>query len=88
VRAASFEALRRGPFERHGVLLGRRTFAHVAPLRSFRRLLAPVDASLAPGSRAVDRGVRIRGVTGGYAGRGPDLGALERGRTRLRFGPR
>jgi hypothetical protein len=87
-RFASFAALRRGPFERHGTLLGRRTLAHVLPLRSFKRALGPRDPSLARGSRAVDRGVRLPGVTGGFAGRAPDLGALERGRRAPRYGPR
>jgi hypothetical protein len=70
------------------VRLGRRTLAHVTPLRTYRRLLRRLDASLARGSRAVDAGARIAGVTNGYAGRAPDLGALERGRPQPRFGIR
>ena len=87
-RFANLAAVRRGGIERGGVLLGRRTLAHIAPLRGHRRLLRPLDASLARGSRAIDRGARIAGVTGGFAGRAPDLGALERGRPRPRFGIR
>jgi hypothetical protein len=80
--------VRRGGIEHGGVLLGRRTLAHIAPLRGYRRLLPPLDASLARHSRAIDRGARIAGVTSGFAGRGPDLGALERGRKRPRYGIR
>jgi hypothetical protein len=87
-RFRSFAALRRGGIERHGRLLGRRTLAHVRPLRGYRRLLPRVDASPARRSRAIDAGRRIPGVTDGYAGRAPDLGALERGRERPRYGPR
>ena len=87
-RFASFAAVRRGGLERGGVLLGRRTLAHVSPLRTYRRLLPRIDASLARGSRAVDAGARLPGVTNGYAGRAPDLGALERCRRRPRFGIR
>jgi hypothetical protein len=88
-RYESFAALRRGGrFERHGTLLGRRTLARVEPLRTFRRRLAPRDVTLARRSRAVDRGARIRGVTNGFRGRRPDLGALERGTRPPRYGVR
>jgi hypothetical protein len=87
-RFANLAAVRRGGIERGSVLLGRRALAHVAPLRGYRRLLRPLDASLAPGSRAIDRGARLPGVTNGFAGRAPDLGALERGRRAPRFGIR
>jgi hypothetical protein len=87
-RFAGLAAVRRGGIERGGVLLGRRTLAHIAPLRGYRRLLPRVDASLAARSRAIDRGARIAGVTSGFAGRGPDLGALERGRPHPRYGIR
>jgi hypothetical protein len=88
-RYDSFAAVRRdGRFERRGTLLGRRTLARVKPLRSFRRRLRPRDATLARGSRAIDRGARIPGVTSGFRGRAPDLGAIERGARRPRYGPR
>jgi hypothetical protein len=87
-RFPSLAAVRRGGIERGAVLLGRRTLAHVKPLRTYRRLLRPLDASLARGSKAIDRGGRLPGVTNGYAGRAPDLGALERGRRKPRFGIR
>jgi hypothetical protein len=88
-RFGSFAALRRdGRFERHGTLLGRRTLARVKPLRSFRRRLAPRSPELARGSRAIDRGARIPGVTTGVRGRAPDLGALERGARAPHYGVR
>jgi hypothetical protein len=43
---------------------------------------------LKPGSKAVDRGVRIPGVNDDFTGRAPDLGALEIGRPQPRYGPR
>jgi hypothetical protein len=88
-RFDSFAAVRRGgAFERRGTLLGRRTLARVRPLRSFRRRLRPRDASLAGRSRAVDAGAMIPGVTERFRGREPDLGALERGARRPRYGVR
>ena len=87
-RFANLAAVRRGGIERGSVLLDRHTLAHVDPLRGYRRLLRPLDASLARGSRAIDRGARLPGVTEGYAGRAPDLGALERGRRRPHYGIR
>jgi hypothetical protein len=87
-RFPNLAAVRRGGIERGAVLLGRRTLAHVKPLRTYRRLLRPLDASLSPGSKAIDRADRLPGVTNGFAGRAPDLGALERGRRKPRFGVR
>src|SRR4051794_35593019 len=87
-RFASLAAARRGGIERGSVLLGRRTPPPVKALRTYRHLLRPLDASLARGSRAIDRGARLPGVTNGFAGRAPDLGALERGRPRPRYGIR
>jgi hypothetical protein len=87
-RFANFAALRRGGIERGGTLLGPHTLAHVAPLRGYRHLLRPLDGSLAARSRAIDRGERLPGVTDGYAGRAPDLGAIEHGRPRPRYGIR
>ena len=47
-----------------------------------------VDFRLKPGSAAVDRGVALPGVTDGFTGRAPDLGALEVGVAAPRYGPR
>jgi hypothetical protein len=46
------------------------------------------DFRLKPGSAAVDRGVVLPNVTDGFAGRAPDLGALELGQTPPHYGPR
>jgi hypothetical protein len=43
---------------------------------------------LRPGSKAVDAGVPIPTVNDGYAGRAPDLGALETGKPEPKYGPR
>jgi hypothetical protein len=47
-----------------------------------------VDFRLKPESPAVDRGLRLATVTDGFTGRGPDLGALERGQPAPVYGPR
>jgi hypothetical protein len=46
------------------------------------------DFRLKPGSAAVDKGVALPNVTDGYAGRAPDLGALEVGQRPFHYGPR
>ena len=46
------------------------------------------DFRLKPGSAAVDRGTNLPNVTDGFAGRAPDLGALEVGQTPPHYGPR
>jgi hypothetical protein len=47
-----------------------------------------VDFRLKPGAAAVDRGVVLPNVNDGFAGRAPDLGALEVGQRPLQYGPR
>jgi hypothetical protein len=47
-----------------------------------------LDFRLKPGSAAVDRGVSLPTVTDGFAGRAPDLGALEAGQAMPQYGPR
>jgi hypothetical protein len=47
-----------------------------------------LDFRLKPESPAVDRGLPLATVTDGFAGRGPDLGALERGQPPPVYGPR
>jgi hypothetical protein len=47
-----------------------------------------IDFRLAPGSRAVDAGVRIPNVNDDHAGAAPDLGAYEVGRDAPVYGPR
>ncbi len=46
------------------------------------------DFTLAVGSGAIDAGMVLPGVTDGFAGRAPDLGALESGRPVPPYGPR
>src|SRR3954469_9227408 len=46
------------------------------------------DFSLKAGSAAVDRGTPLPGITSGFTGSAPDLGALERGTPAPHYGPR
>lgn len=46
------------------------------------------DFTLAPAASAIDAGTVLPGVTDGFAGRAPDLGALESGRSVPAYGPR
>ncbi|MEA2429112.1 MAG: hypothetical protein QOF37_2740, partial [Thermoleophilaceae bacterium] len=85
IRAPDLAVLRRPGLEQHGVVLSSGTFAHIRPLRTSRRLLAPLDAALSATSPARRRGVPIPGITAGTA---PDLGALQRGSPRPRYGVR
>ena len=54
------------------------------------RLYRPEDQdfTLAAGSAAIDAGTVLPGVTDGFTGRAPDLGALESGRPVPAYGPR
>jgi hypothetical protein len=54
------------------------------------RLYRPEDQdfTLTPGSRAIDAGTVLPGVTDGFTGKAPDLGALESGRAVPAYGPR
>jgi hypothetical protein len=54
------------------------------------RLYTPeqVDLRLAPRSRALDAGVELPGITDGFRGRAPDLGAYEQGADLPHYGPR
>ena len=47
-----------------------------------------LDFSLQSGSAAIDGGVTLPNVTEGFAGRAPDLGALESGQEAPHYGPR
>jgi PA14 domain/Right handed beta helix region len=48
--------------------------------------LATNDFSLLAGSSAIDAGTKITGITDGFAGAAPDLGALEQGQAAFRAG--
>jgi hypothetical protein len=54
------------------------------------RLYTPeqVDLTLRKGSAAVDAGVALPGITDGFTGRAPDLGAYELGVPLPHYGPR
>jgi hypothetical protein len=54
------------------------------------KLVSPsdVDLRLAPRSRAVDAGVVLPGITDGFGGSAPDLGAYELGAAVTHYGPR
>lgn len=69
-----------GAFEGQGRLLDGPPFASglVAP-STYRTEMLPADASLAAGSNAVDAAAVVEGLTDGFTGVAPDLGALERG---------
>ena len=85
----NFAAMQAGGLEQHGTALTTPIFASglTAPPNYFS-LLAPPDASLAPGSNAIDRGLLLPNINDAYTGAGPDLGALEAGCPLPVYGPR
>jgi len=77
------------PYEAHGRIVEQQPF--VAPVvlgLDHTTQVAPVSPLLAPGSVAVDGGQVIPGLTDGYDGAAPDLGAWERGLPLTVYGPR
>ena len=46
------------------------------------------DFSLVAGSAAIDAGVALPGITDGFTGSAPDLGAIEFGKPAPKYGPR
>jgi hypothetical protein len=62
----------------------------LAPPGDWRQRLEPErnDPRLRPGSRAVDRGVRLPNVNDDFTGAAPDLGCCELDDARPHFGPR
>ena len=78
--------------EAHGVEVDYDVFERVRPPDPARRHAAyhavDLDFGLKPGSRAVDAGVIIPTVNEAFAGRAPDLGAIESGTPPPRYGPR
>ncbi|MEW6750421.1 MAG: chondroitinase-B domain-containing protein [Candidatus Latescibacterota bacterium] len=78
-----------GEVEAHGRLLQRGIFAagFVGPAEA-RVRHEPPPFALASGSDALDAGLRLPGVNDGFAGAGPDLGALEAGCPEPQYGPR
>jgi hypothetical protein len=81
--------------DRHSVLVDYDIFMNVPRLDaqqadSVQKLYRAedVDFRLKPGAAAVDRGVALPNITDGFAGRAPDLGALEVGQRPPHYGPR
>jgi hypothetical protein len=78
--------------ERHGISIDYDVFRNVRPPDPSRpHAVYPVgdmDFSLREGSAAVDAGVVLPNINDDFAGRAPDLGALELGRPVPIYGPR
>jgi hypothetical protein len=78
--------------EKHGVLLDYDSFVHVTPVdgSDVQHVYDPADQDfrLKPTSPAVDAGIELPNITDGFAGKAPDLGALEVGAPAAHYGPR
>jgi hypothetical protein len=80
--------------DRNSVLVDYDVFVNVPKLdrdpKTVQRLynFKDYDFRLRPGSAAIDRGVAIPNVNDGFAGKAPDLGALEAGQPLPIYGPR
>ena len=78
--------------EKHGVLVGYDSFVHVVPpnVDDPQHVYDPYDYDfrLMPASPAVDAGVELPNITDGFAGKAPDLGAIELGQPMPHYGPR
>jgi hypothetical protein len=78
--------------DRNSVTVSLADFVKVTPVNPAdpRILYVPeaMDFRLRPGSRAVDAGTPLAGINDGFAGRAPDLGAIELGSPAPHYGPR
>lgn len=81
--------------DRNSVLVDYDVFVNVPRLdatdmSTIQRVIRPdgLDFRLRPGSAAVDRGLALPNVNDGFAGKAPDLGALESGKPLPHYGPR
>ena len=80
--------------DQHSVLVDYDVFVNVTKLdrdpKTVQRLydFKDFDFRLKPGPAAIDRGVVIPNVNDGFAGKAPDLGALEAGQPPPTYGPR
>jgi len=89
VRFNSFSELRRLTTEKNAVLVGMNIFQHEVEFPSPPvPEREPADLRLREGSAAVDAGLYIPNINGGYTGKAPDLGAYELGRPLPHYGPR
>lgn len=97
--AATLEEFReRTGQERHGILIDYSDFVNLTEPSNAMDANAGVafrmypkeglDFSLKPGSRPVDAGVRLPNINDGFAGKAPDLGAIELGEKAPHYGPR
>lgn len=75
----------------HSVTVGLDAFVHVTPTDPGdpRKLYLPenLDFRLKPHAAAIDKGTVLPGITDGYKGKAPDLGAYEFGTTPPHYGP-
>lgn len=81
--------------DRHSVLVDYDIFVNVPKLNAqeistVQRVYKAEDFDfrLKPGSAAVDKGTPLAGITDGFSGSAPDLGALEVGQAPPHYGPR
>jgi hypothetical protein len=78
--------------EKHGVVVDYGIFQNVTPpdINDPQRVYdsAYYDFRLKPGSAAIDAGMELPNVTDGFAGKAPDLGAIELGQPTPHYGPR
>jgi hypothetical protein len=78
--------------DRHSRMIDYSVFVKAAPpdFTKPTQLYTPeqVDLRLKAGSRAVDAGVVLPGITDGFTGKAPDLGAYELGAPLPHYGPR
>ena len=84
------EARAKAPVYRHAVLVDLASaFASGArPPTDAKRQCQPVDMRLSSGSAAVNAGQVLPNFNDGFAGKGPDLGAVELGDALPHYGPR
>jgi hypothetical protein len=75
----------------HSISLGMDAFVKMTPTdtNTAPRLYNPedFDFSLKPDAAAIDRGIELPGITDGFTGRAPDIGALEFGKPAPHYGP-
>jgi len=79
----------------HSLLIGYDAFVNVPRLdghdtRTVQKLYdaKDLDFRLKPGAGPIDRGIPLPNITDGFAGRAPDLGAVEFGQMPPHYGPR
>jgi hypothetical protein len=78
--------------ERHGLEVDYDIFENLAPPDPARRHhvyhAMDLDFRLRPGAAPIDRGTPIPTINDGFAGKAPDLGAIEFGQPEPHYGPR